>query len=94
MFKFRPAPLLVALLVLAVSAGAQDKTAKKAPSPARDSVKALEQEIRQDKAKRKRARAAGDSAAVKAATKEIEEEKAQRKAIKDKLKAGQPAKKP
>jgi hypothetical protein len=94
MFKFRPALMLAVSLVLSAAAGAQGKTAKKAPSPARDSVKALEQEIRQDKAKRKRARTAGDSAAVKAATKEIEEEKAQRKAIKDKLKAGQPAKKP
>jgi hypothetical protein len=88
MISLRPLPLLAALFVLAAPAGAQGKTAKKAPSPARDSVKALDREIRQDKAKRKRAQAAGDTAAAKAAAKQVQEEKAKRKAIKDAAKGG------
>ena len=60
-------------------------TTKKKSDPVRDSIKALTKDIKDDKADRKAAKAAGDKDKVKADTKDIKHDEAARKALKSHL---------
>ena len=86
MSRHRIGAVLAGLVIGTAALSAQATTAPaKKSSPVRDSLKALNGDIKQDKAERKAAKAKGDTAAVKAATKDIKQDQKAKAALKKNL---------